>query len=133
MKTADDNRQKDGGEQRGEGENQDEDDDDDEEQQRLEEELANKIVEMRLTPYGERPQLYQIENNHWTKILVGRTNKALKRLVPKSSPLKELNTMSFAMALLIQEKVKRRQQRKKSKPAHTDRDQPPPWTWRLET
>ena len=89
---VDDNGQKDRGEQRAEGEEDDEDDEDDEEQRRLEEDLANKVVEMRLTPFGERPQLYKIETNRRTTWLgeptklVGRTNKALNRSVPTSSP-----------------------------------------------
>ena len=63
------------------------------------------MEEMRLIPLRERPQLCGIENNKRTKIRLRRTNRTLRKIIPRSAILKETNPMSFAAALLIQEKA----------------------------
>ena len=104
---ADNDGQEEDGEWQNEGK---EEHKEDEEQRELEEELANKIEEMRLMPFRKRPQLYKREKKP-----------------PRSAGLKDINTMSFAVALLIQEKVTGKHRQEKNKPGSTDKDHVPPW------
>ena len=74
-------------------------------QQEIEEELANKIEEIKHMNIQDRPKLIRLERNRVFKALLKRINTAIVKLMLPEPDITELNAINFAAALMIQERM----------------------------
>ena len=78
---------------------------DSQEQVELEEELSNRIEEVRMMDMKDRPKLIKLRNNRKLKETTQKVNLALSRLFTVIPDIRELNNINYGAALFIQEKI----------------------------
>ena len=81
------------------------DDDTENEMKVVEEELLNKIEEVKEMPMSERPRLIKLKETKLFQETLSQVNEALGKLTTEEMTLEELNIYTYGSALYIQEKI----------------------------
>jgi len=81
------------------------DDDTENEMKVVEEELLNKIEEVKEMPMPERPRLIKLKETKLFQETLSQVNEALGKLTTEEMTLDELNIYTYGSALYIQEKI----------------------------